>query len=362
MDLIDFLKTPTATLPKDRPSGSDFPEYLRSIFESFIAELRTVSGTDQLTLEVSKNIPVIQSLADMILESVRKYYEGLPHDAFVIMRNWILANASQFGALYSVPIPASYLSRLYRIRVPDSGDFTRQQMFHIPFQDRHKVKTQRYSIPGYPSLYTGSSLYICWKELGCPQFDSVYSVRLEAKANIRVLDFGYIPSELSKTVLLQIQSGTQNQQLLKVLLPKIIFWPLIAACSIRTLYPKAPFKPEYIMPQLLLQYVKEDLQQGIDGIRYFSTHYDQLDYSLTLGCNFVFPVKSFAPRGQCPHLINLFNMTEVLPWQIANHISMPSIGAPSVPIELVRGCACDYINTIFGDMEGKSMPMIASAL
>ncbi|MFW1494652.1 hypothetical protein ACEV9S_24505, partial [Vibrio parahaemolyticus] len=47
-------------------------------------------------------------------------------------------------------------------------------------------------------------------------------------------------------------------------------WPLIAACSIRVKNPSDNFKPEYIIPQLLLQWARD--YKSIDGIRYTSTH------------------------------------------------------------------------------------------
>jgi len=46
-----------------------------------------------------------------------------------------------------------------------------------------------------------------------------------------------------------------------------------------------------------------------------STFFDDEDSSL-LGLNYVFPVKTSAPSGHCKGLKQLFNLTEVMPWQI----------------------------------------------
>ena len=61
-------------------------------------------------------------------------------------------------------------------------------MFHIPFNKRGKVETQRYSAPGYPCLYLGSSVNACWEELGQPRFDDMMVSRFVVKEAFPVLD------------------------------------------------------------------------------------------------------------------------------------------------------------------------------
>jgi hypothetical protein len=312
-------------------------------------------------------VATVQSIADSIVQIVRAYYAGSPGQAFDLLSQMLGQQSQHFGKLYTIPLKPEDLSNLYRLRVADAGEFGREQMFHIPFELRHKVATQRYSIPGFPSLYLGSSAYICWKELRCPQFDDVYSARLEAKSTVRVLNLGYRPRAVGWYARVQIQSGTNNQQLLEFLLAQVMFWPLLAAASVRVLHPDAPFKPEYIVPQLVLQFVREDRTNNIDGIRYFSLHLDQPTVSvsteLRLGSNFVFPVKTPAAVGLCALLRQQFAMTPVFPWQLVGRIHLPGTGgAPNDNIELVRGCPCSYIHTIFGEIEAMSLAMQASPI
>jgi hypothetical protein len=264
MTLPEFLEGECAALPKSRPGNVDFPDYLSLIFTDFITGLQAVTGTDQLTSTVLQNVATVQSIADSIVQIVREYYAGSPGQAFDLLSQMLGQQSQHFGKLYTIPLKPEDLSNLYRLRVADAGEFGREQMFHIPFELRHKVATQRYSIPGFPSLYLGSSAYICWKELRCPQFDDVYSARLEAKSTVRVLNLGYRPRAVGWYARVQIQSGTNNQQLLEFLLAQVMFWPLLTAASVRVLHPDAPFKPEYIVPQLVLQFVREDRTNNID--------------------------------------------------------------------------------------------------
>ncbi|MFH4351795.1 hypothetical protein WAJ70_22165, partial [Acinetobacter baumannii] len=52
----------------------------------------------------------------------------------------------------------------------------------------------------------------------------------------------------------------------------LIIWPLMAACSVRVKNTTNTFKPEYIIPQLLLQFIRYD--EFFDGVSYFSTKVD----------------------------------------------------------------------------------------
>ena len=44
--------------------------------------------------------------------------------------------------------------------------FSKDEMFHIPYEKRNLVGNQRFSLSGLPCLYLGGSSYICWEELG----------------------------------------------------------------------------------------------------------------------------------------------------------------------------------------------------
>ena len=48
----------------------------------------------------------------------------------------------------------------------------------------------------------------------------------------------------------------------------LLYWPLLAVCSIKVIRENAPFKPEYIFPQFLLEYIlKQDCCTKIVGIK-----------------------------------------------------------------------------------------------
>jgi hypothetical protein len=362
MSIASFLRQPDVALPITRPDDQDIIQFMDGEFAKFLHNIQTVPPSDKMTADVINQLSFIENQTKAITETYREYFSGSPQKAYSCLASFLNSNSGLFSQLYSVPIDPKYMS-MFRLRTQDRGDFSREKMFHIPFDLRHLVKTQRYSIPGFPSLYTSSSLYIAWKELRCPVLDTVYAVRLEAPASLRVLDLGYTPLHTAASVDLYVKSGTNNQKLYDVVYPKILFWPLAAACSIRVLHEEAPFKPEYIIPQLLLQYVKEN-GKDIDGIRYFSMHYGQFEHNPRIACNFVFPVRSANPTGLCATLRSKFSMTDVMPWQIAQTFESPMnfTNVPDGEIQLVNGVPVLYRNTRFGIMESRFHTMQAKPI
>ena len=90
-------------------------------------------------------------------------------------------------------------------------------------------------------------------------------------------------------------------------------WPLIAACSIKRERKSGSFVPEYIVPQLLLQWVAQEVR--VDGIRYFSARMPSQGLHILAHSNCVFPVKTISFKGHCEELKKEFALTEPLSWE-----------------------------------------------
>jgi hypothetical protein len=134
-------------------------------------------------------------------------------------------------------------------------------------------------------------------------------------------------------------------------------FPLCIACSIKTKSDTDTFKPEYIIPQLLLQYVTTE--KGVAGIKFPST---RIDYHRIRGVpayNYVFPVKESRSTGYCTELVDTFLLTEPTSVEIESFLNSAALsGAPAktIPtasdyISLVHGVRTPYQETTFGRME-----------
>jgi hypothetical protein len=135
-------------------------------------------------------------------------------------------------------------------------------------------------------------------------------------------------------------------------------WPLIAACSIKREQRIGSFVPEFIVPQLLLQWVAQEGR--VDGIRYFSVRTPTHGHHLHAHSNCVFPVKTVSREGHCAELRRVFALTEPLSWEALTAINF---GIPSAitnkdpnafaPIQLNRDLDLQYSQTDFFHIEKK---------
>ena len=195
-------------------------------------------------------------------------------------------------------------SCLYRMRkgTNDFEEYTaEEEMSHIPFELNHLVSNERFSISGFPSLYMGSSVYACWEELHRPPFEYASTALFKARQKIQVID-------LSEK---EHYSFTNE-----------VFSDCLAlACSFSVSYPQAPFKPEYIIPQLIMQSLVQYMHDHKDkenmywGIRYTSAHikdsslwvnFPRNKNNRKLFYNFVFPAFDRKPNGLSDSIRNLF--------------------------------------------------------
>ncbi len=173
-------------------------------------------------------------------------------------------------------------------------------MFHIPFELRNKVSTQRYSIPGFPSLYLGRTIYICWEELNRPSIDKIQAIRYKNVKTLKLLDL--TPP---------LRESDDIQELYRFFMT----FPLIMACSVKVKDSSDTFKPEYIITQLLLQWIRNN--DKLDGIQYKSTHISTKVFNEnTELINLVLPLKTNTEAGICSDLASHFETTKVISWNL----------------------------------------------
>ena len=184
----------------------------------------------------------------------------------------------------------------YRIRGSINFPLERKELFHIPATMRQLVKTERYSMPGYPCIYLASQAELCWYECGKPeQFTIVkFDIPQEKNNYLQFIDFSEKLMPLKHSFSCWFHNEQNKQEVRRYLLKHIYTYPLRAACSVVTQYPKADFKEEYIIPQLLLQWVAHD--NYFDGIRYESCSSSEEVKSMC-GHNLVLVSKSFDSEG-----------------------------------------------------------------
>lgn len=231
-----------------------------------------------------------------------KYFDSRPELALKHIKKILeilVIDSSNSGLFFYSLRPKETLYRARKISEKEleekCGDLEEIPMFHLPLNQREKVKSYRYSLAGCPSLYFGSKPKICFKEIGETKTDKLYCSKFQAT----VVDYKIFKS--TDIILLDLRNWlpefqpnlpqTENDE--KILHQFLCLWPLIAACSVRVNKPDEYFKPEYLIPQLVYQSIKEvkmDSQNYItrklDGIIYSSTKLDafnpKTDYNIAI--------------------------------------------------------------------------------
>lgn len=347
----EFFSSEVFTFPLDRNAG-DFEAFVRETLAKYVAAVDALPGGDPVLDGIKAESQVISAVAADITATIENRLNGRPSNAERSLYTAIERVLPHLGTLFTEEI-SEYLNNLYRVRKSDEPLKSKSELFHIPLHKRHLVDTQRFSLPGVPCLYLGGSLYVCWEELQRPDVDRLYAChyRLLSGQSVNLLDLGFRPDHIARFVTHRDRRPDYEQQIVDRAISYGVCWPLIAASSVRVQHRDAPFKPEYIIPQLLLQWVAE--RGDHDGIRYPSMHTPTCGNTIAIS-NFVFPAKSRERFGPCPRLRSLFEMTEPISWQTLDLVPVPSGVLPRMfQIEIVEGLVSDYLYTRFGENECK---------
>lgn len=288
----------------------------------------------------------VHTLIRGINKSVEWYYKGAIGQASKTFEATLKEiDYNMLIPLGTVPVNQDF----YRTRLSVSM-LGRNDLFHNPFQNRHLVNTTRYSIPGLPALYLGSSAYVCWEEYNRPPVKDLFFSRFTNIQPLKTVKIQRIGDFLMETK--NDASGERMQKLMRYL----ALFPLSIACSIKTKESAGAFRPEYIIPQLLLQYVTAD--EDIAGVMFPSTKVDYNKISEVPAYNYVFPVKKLSESGFCSTLCELFSLTNPTSIELEALLHHSDI-RPMLPeeflsnsqITILENEPTSYVTTAFGTLE-----------
>lgn len=289
------------------PSASTPAQQFLHHFSNRLQQYYVLIQETTLLTEAERNdlLDHIAHINQKLIESVELTYAGRPAKAYECISqiaDRIQANTRKIQAGQS----------FYRMRkVEDSKEkrtIDHVGMFHIPFSLRSIVLTQRYSMPGYPCLYLGETSFACWEELGRPNLDSCMVSRVENTEPFVVWD-------------LRVPDIREWEESKQQFINSLKRFPLVIACTFRTFNERAAFKPEYIVPQLLLELLQDNKE--IHGIEYTSIHWERepdeassrpmlnLGIDKSYYSNIVIPVQNVTfGTEHCPELCRIFRITD----------------------------------------------------
>ena len=229
-----------------------------------------------------------RELSKAIHTSINAYFNGSPRGAYEVLEQ-VLINKDCH--LLNIIPQIEYRGILYRVR-NRRGLSKQKDLFHPPFEKRNACGSYRYSILGYPSLYLAGSVETALAENRIVN-DNYSAMAFRSKDLLRCVDLSLPNRDL---VFWERYS-------------LVLFYPLIVACSLKVKDECGVFKPEYVIPQILFQIVKE--HSNLQGISYTSTRSERPDFRDRRQRNFVLIVPNASQaKGQSPELASLFRCTE----------------------------------------------------
>ena len=283
----------------------DFLKDIQKTFDKYIGIVSCLEGIDTNVLDNIKH------LCDSLIDVVNLYYDGRKGEAFIMFSTIMNGDRDTEGLFASIgSVDVNPEEFYYRARERKIGvDFSILDMFHIPLNNRGIVSTQRYSSPGYPCLYLGNSVYSCWEEMRRPVFNNLMFSAYKVKYPFKVFDMR-VPNS----------SDYSFEELIQTI--KRI--PLMFACSFIVKNSSDVFKPEYIIPQLLVETIISNNRKIIQreksaidpdviwGVIYTSTHINNdFPYGKRFLENIVLPViQSNNTSNYCFCLASLFEISK----------------------------------------------------
>ena len=353
-DFRSIMKDESLYLPI-RWNGSDFSTILEDLFHYYIHKLEILDNTKKCP-SIHMDVGRIKEVCRLLIKSVNHYLNGFPSKAYASFEQVMDALMREPLKIYEKSVMEQFEEsndplELFRVvRVNDNQPYSRTRVFHTPYNLRSKVSTSRYSIAGFPSLYLGTTLALCCEEIHMNNNDFALASRFKlerkyeyARSEIKVIELGIKPQDFVQDFDHEQRrynyerNATQDfdheqrrynykrnareirEELLigdDVKSAYLLWYPLIASCSYIRTNKSDPFAAEYIIPQLLMQWVRNEIcfygddgYNELVGIRYFSCASVRAS---DMGFNYVFPASGGMISPQlpyCPVLSRAFQLT-----------------------------------------------------
>lgn len=305
-NLTEELK---AKLPFKYDDSLPFHKKVEQEFKFYISKLREIDeheykqrfGNNVPNTNIKFFIENEEKFTQNLKEVIEHCRNGMGHKAFEKLKSALeetrslYRKANEYWGIYKLKPDTP----CFRIRKDTDTTNFPNCIKHFPFQDVRYLQASRFSLPGFPCLYLGSSIQLCTMEKGMDINEPCLKASFQLRENTSLSCIDIVPPT----------NLDNNDSVFSFLL----LYPFYVTCLFEKEKSQTEkqvyFQEEYIVPQLLLSYVREN--QEIDGIRYLSTHYrqgEQIDKYI----NYVFPVTQIKDSGYDDELLDNFDIKVVL--------------------------------------------------
>jgi hypothetical protein len=183
------------------------------------------------------------------------------------------------------------------------------------------IGTNRFSIPGFPCLYISETLHTSFSECFSTEvdFSAFHAITFANHRPLYILDISLDKIKQVKRRIANTKDGIYlNARAIDTMsiLENMVLLQLMVASHTKKDYKYTFgdktifFKVEYILPQLLMQWLVKK-KNPIDGIKYQSSTGSTVFPDIHNHYNYVLPARRFIDETYCIELQNLFSSTEV---------------------------------------------------
>ena len=331
-DLNTLFETDEFTLPfLATDDTKSFLYHFGVRMQQYTDKLKTVPQIALNEWNKEELIDNVSYIAEELSEVLRLFLDGFPAQSY--MRFKELAELPKLAArlMHWRTISLDTNTPLYRTKrefdtkkiatISPSNGFIKfldpLELFHVPFEKRKAIGTNRFSIPGFPCIYLSANLQTSWSEaLG----DIKYPFHAASFRNHRpvyIVDVVPVQFATPATATVDYLATLYNyDDPTDALVDYALIFPLITACHSKVHYTSSydgevKFKSEYIIPQLLLQWYRDN-HITVDGIRYLScTAEATFPNSKFEKINYVIPAVDIKEEGYCDSLLHNYSATPV---------------------------------------------------
>lgn len=232
-------------LPRESHTDSnikDFKSYFNSLMDDYFQTVISLNFLDD------KGKMRLEKICNALKETISIYLNGFPGEAYISFKSLMDDVKSDFSELSSITYTESQLIEiehemtgldiekteihnirsvfnnilnvsnnhqpvefLYRIRSTDksSPNFTKLDLFHRSFEDYKSINNYRFSIPGYPCLYLGSSFEVCYSECQKPKLEEIWLMKCSINDSLKLIDLTKSPRTLLQ-ILNELTKGSNE--------------------------------------------------------------------------------------------------------------------------------------------------------
>lgn len=350
MELENIINRFDTFIPAYQSDSRNFQDYVLDIMAEYKKVILDAnlygSEIKAYTIEETDLKIRIDQISDGLNKTINHFFNVSRVDGGALNNLTKVIKDAKLFANHSLHFRTNELS-LYRLRGHDKTKHTdayeRKEIFHLPFEMANEASTMRYSLNGVPCLYVANSVYVAWEEMRKGRKE--YAVSLFK--NQSPLYF----VELDSTPFHKRKYENDNDKY-DDLIDYAMLFPIILCSSLKVKDDdeKNAFKPEYMIPQLLLECSKSDFI----GIRYISTRVDEQTEGIFW--NYAIPVKTVnKTTGYCERLKRVFTLSEVKIFDFCNPTDKSSFTSFKPNEDIIRvfelGMHHDFCNTIFSGIE-----------